>query len=101
MQEIEPFDTSWTTEKIREHYVLPLLKITTVLQETLERKVYGYVMVMLQGKDGLVVKIRNKDFTFGYEIGTEYIEHMSIDFIVRDCLYHYKEEIAKRYIKEE
>ena len=101
MQEIEPFDTSWTTEKIREHYVFPLLKITTVLQEILEQKVYGYVMVMLQGNKGLRVTIRNKDFTFGYEIERLYIEHMSIDFIVRECLYHYKKEIEKRYIKEE
>ena len=100
MFEIEPFDFEESVERIRKQEMFPILELIPLLEREISRRVYGTVMVMIGSAKTIVVRIRNEHFSFGYEFLQECLRDGSLYFVVDDCIYHYQQEILKRYIKK-
>lgn len=98
---IEPIDMVKRTEEIKEKAMFPILELIPLLEKMISKKVIGNVIVMIGSMGGITVRIANKEFVFGYSFERIILYECSIERIVDDCLYHYKKEIVKRYIKEE
>lgn len=98
---IEPIDMNKRTEEIKEKAMFPMLELIPLLERMISKKVIGNVMVMIGPMDNITVIIANKDFVFGYYFKRMMLYECSMEWIVDECLYAYKKEIVKRYIKEE
>ena len=96
---IEPFDFREKTEEIRNRAMFPILEIIPLIQTELEKRVYGAVMVMMSGH-GIIIRIRNDAFAFGYELDKCHISDGNIGIVLDDCMYKYQQEILKKYFKQ-
>ena len=101
-RKVEDVDLHERTNEIRRAAMFPILEYIPLLEKEISKMVYGDVIVMMSGRNSLSVRIKNADFTFGYELQLAYIEHFErgMGIVIDDCLYHYQQEILKRYFKK-
>jgi hypothetical protein len=100
MTDVEPFDIQESIKEIRNKAMFPILEIIPLLEKEISKRVYGNVMVMMGSNNHILIRIRNSEFVFGYEIGKEHI-YERVGIVIDDCMYKYQQEILKRYIRKE
>lgn len=91
-----PFGEDITTKHHRERE-----QLMNNLEQAIKEKIHGAVRVRVQFGKYVEVEVYNDRFDFKYSFEEPQILLCDTEMIVFDFLYHYKESILKRYIKEE
>jgi hypothetical protein len=71
------------------------------LKKALERRVKGTVSLLCVISGYITIRIQNPHmYIFGFDLLKSDLKYHSLDFIVEEILYHYRQEILNRYFKE-